>query len=86
MGALVYDHEHWGVDQELAAETIEMGHAILGRLGQLVSLTAGKNAKKVEPLQLPRPAYLEEARRSRKYRKRGTSLDQLKSMMGKGEG
>ena len=62
-----------------------MGHAISGRLGQLLQLTAGKKAKKVHPLRLPRPEYLDQKKggKGRRIKNAGEFVDFVRGLGGK---
>lgn len=67
-GALLWGHEGWGVDKELAAETVEM----LDAIRRQVAVSAGaKKARRQQPLQIKRPSYMNKKKPGRKIKSAG---------------
>lgn len=54
-GALLWGHDHWTVDVEFAAETVEMLDAVRR---QVAASAGAKRVKRQEPLKIKRPAFM----------------------------
>ena len=55
-GALTWGHDHWTVEIEFAALSVEMLDAVKR---QVAASAGSKKVKRQEPLHIPRPAYLQ---------------------------